>query len=128
MANKDETHEEKIRRLADEGKIEFAESDEIDEYYDIAREFIESIFGISIDECMISDESALSDFATCCIPDEYEPDKNLSREEGWAEMQNLGSVNMVRAIYSRYQIAVQSDDYLITVFEQIRKSREPVLN
>ena len=42
--------------------IEFADSDEIEKYYEISKDFLNKIFEINRDECFISDESSIWDF------------------------------------------------------------------
>jgi hypothetical protein len=42
--------------------LEFAATVKIDQYRDIARDFLDRIFHLNYDECFISDESSLGDF------------------------------------------------------------------
>jgi hypothetical protein len=121
-------NEDKIKKLAEEGKIEFAEAFTIEEYDDIAEEFLKTVCDINFNECFISDDSALSDFAGCCIPEEYTPDRELPKEERFKKMYAVGRENMVKIIKEKYGIDVDPYDYLITVFEQIKQKNTPTLN
>jgi hypothetical protein len=105
--------------------IQQASSEEIEEYEDIAREFLFVICKISYDVCLITDESCLSDFAGCCVPQSYEPDYPLSasREEKFKHLYSAGRVEIIAKVKEKYNIDVNASDYLITIFEQIKQSR-----
>jgi len=51
--------------------VEFAASNSVSKYEDIARDFLERILGLNYDECFISDESSLWDFHVGQRNDEY---------------------------------------------------------
>lgn len=126
MAKKKLTPEEaeaKIREAAKEGRIVYAPSDEVEDYDEIARDFLKRIFDINFDECFISDESSLADFAGCGMPEEYDTSE-LTIEQYYA----LGKVVMVRTINENYGIDVSPNDLLVDVFERIRKHRLTLLN
>jgi hypothetical protein len=118
-----EDAEAKIRKAAAEGKIVYASSDDVEDYEEIAREFLQKIFKINYDECFISDESSLADFSGCGMPDSEEIEK-LTLEQHYA----LGKVVMVRTINENYGIDVSPNDLLVDVFERIRKHRSTLLN
>lgn len=103
-------------------KIEMCESFTIDEYSDIAREFLDKIFDLDLDSTFISDESMLYDFAGCCYPETQSPLGKIN------DFYALATQNMIRIIKAEYNIDVVSHDYLITVFEQIRKHRDITVN
>ena len=50
----------RIRRLAKEGKVEFAETEEVEKYEQVIYEFLDTV--LSIKRAFVSDESNLSDF------------------------------------------------------------------
>jgi glycogen synthase len=87
---------------------------------------MKKIFDINYDECFISDESALSDFAGCCLPDYWEPDyaADAPRQEKWNAMASAGRHEAVRTIKAEYGVDVDQWDYLITVFSRIEASRK----
>lgn len=103
-------------------------TDVIDEYDDIAREFLKSVFDIDFDECLISNESMLSDFSGCCLPEEYDFPAGLTRQERFNHLYGIGDAETVRVIKEKYNIDVNTTEYLITVFEKIKQSRNKTLN
>jgi len=112
-----------------EGKtIVMADTDFIGDYDDIAREFLKTVFDIELDECLITDESALSDFSTCCIPENYVEPEDLTRQERLEHLYKTGDAEMIKLIKEKYDIDVDPHDYLITVFEKIRKINTTVYN
>lgn len=114
--------EDKIKKLAADGKIVFADTFTIDEYDDIAREFLNKIFNLDFDSTFISDESQLSDFAGCCYPDVDGPLGKIN------DFSAIAEDNMIKMIKEEYNIEVSARDCLITVFEKIRQSRNITLN
>lgn len=112
-----EEAEAKIKKAASEGKITYAGSNEIEDYEDIALEFLMTIFDVDYDECFISDESSLSDFAGCCVPDEYAAPLTMEA------YQQLGRRLMVQKINETYGLDVDPHDCLIAVFERLRQLR-----
>ena len=50
-------------------KVVFADQDRIDAYEGAAREFFRSVLDMDSDECVVTDESRLSDFSSCGLPD-----------------------------------------------------------
>ena len=121
MAKKDKTREDCLRDAFADGRIAFGDTDEIDGYDDIAGEFFEKIYGLDRNEVLITDESALTDFAGCCIPDDAKTEKN--GEEKLKELYDIGRACAVEKINKYYGITVDPHEYLITVFERIRQSR-----
>ena len=67
-----------------EKKVEFASQDHIELYEETARRFFREVLDMSSDECLITDESHLSDFSSCGMPDEV-ADKTDSLKDLYAE-------------------------------------------
>lgn len=67
----------------EEKKVTFAPQDHIDLYEETARWFFREVLDMSSDECLITDESYLSDFSSCGMPDEL-ADKTSSLKELYA--------------------------------------------
>ena len=109
-------------------KIIIAESYVIEDYDDIAREFLDKIFHESLDSCLITDESQLYDFAGCCAPENYEPDPCLHRKKALRQFYEACDYNMVKAIKKEYGLDVEPYEQLIHVFEKIRQSRKRTIN
>jgi hypothetical protein len=108
----------KIQKAAAEGRITYAETLDIEDYEDIAREFLKNMFDIEYDECFISDESTLSDFASCCVPNDVAIETFTLQE-----YYSIGREHMVKKIEETYGLTVQPWDYLVTVFSRIRYQR-----
>jgi hypothetical protein len=53
-----------------EKKVEFASQDHIELYEETARRFLCEVLDMDAGECILSDESHLSDFSSCGMPDE----------------------------------------------------------
>ena len=51
-------------------KVTFAAQDHIELYEEVARRFFREVLDMNSDECLITDESYLSDFSSCGMPDE----------------------------------------------------------
>ncbi len=117
MANKIKTPEEIIHDAAEKGNIVFGSSDNIDDYEYIARDFLKKIFDLNYDECFISDESALSDFAPCCLQDDDDAKYGVMTMQ---QLQDEAKIVMVNKIEAEYRIAVDPYDYLVEVFDKIR--------
>jgi hypothetical protein len=118
MANKIKTLEEKIHEAADAGRITFTPTDNIDDYEIIARDFLKKIFNLDYDECFISDESALSDFAMCALSEEDPRYDTMTIDNLYKEARFF----MVRKIEAEYHITVDPYDYLVKVFDKIRSN------
>ena len=54
-----------------EKKVEFAPQDRIELYEDTAREFFRDVLDMSYDECLVTDETHLSDFSSCGLPEDF---------------------------------------------------------
>jgi len=108
--------------------IVMADQDVIGDYDDIAREFLPEVFGIELDECLITDESQLSDFSVGCAPEDYVRDTSLSRQESLKHLYDMCDAIAVKVIKKKYDIDVNAYDSLISVFEKIRQSRNITLN
>lgn len=122
MAKKDKTLEERVDEAAKAGRITYASQDQIDDYTYIADEFLQAMFDLNPDEVMISDESRLSDFAGCCIPEDVEDSMSLQ------EMYDIGRNITVEKIQATYGITVDPYAMLIDVFEEIRVLRSKRVN
>lgn len=55
-------------------KIEFAEQDLIEQAAPLGREFLKRVLDMDWDDCLVTDESALSDFSLCGIPRDQLPE------------------------------------------------------
>ena len=99
--------------------IKFTIADDIDEYAELAQEFISTIFGIN--NYLITEMSSLSDFSNCCYPDDL-PDPAT-----YEEYQRISEETMIDRISANYMIVVDPGDLLVDVFRKIDESRKPVV-
>jgi hypothetical protein len=97
--------------------IVMSPQDGIDIYNDIATDFLKKVFGVNRNECFISDESRLTDFATCCIPDDHADINSLD------DMYEIGEGFMMRKIKDAYGIVVDPGALLIDVFALIHTTQ-----
>jgi phage/plasmid-associated DNA primase len=51
-------------------KLVLAPQDHIELYEDTAREFFRDVLDLNYDECLVTDETHLSDFSSCGLPDD----------------------------------------------------------
>lgn len=51
-------------------KVVLAPQNRIEAYDDIAREFFRAVLDMQYGDCLVTDESRLSDFASCGLPEE----------------------------------------------------------
>lgn len=63
--------------------VKLAPQDHVELYEDTARVFFRDVLDMDFDECLVTDESRLSDFSSCGMPDEL-ADKTTSLKELYA--------------------------------------------
>lgn len=73
-------------------KIILAPQEEIKNMEDIASTFFERVLDLNFDECLVTDESRLSDFSGCGLPDSIEADTLNALYDAWDEW-IIGVVN-----------------------------------
>jgi hypothetical protein len=122
MAKKDKTLEEQIHEAAEAGRIVFMSDDNISDYDTIARDFFNRVFDMSWDDCFVSDESSLSDFAGCGMPEEMADELNIE------DYYSAGRAYTVNKIMTEYGIEVDAREYLVDVFEKIRVKATKLVN
>jgi hypothetical protein len=98
--------------------ITIADTDKIEEYKDIAKDFLNNICNTDYNECFISDESCLSDFAGCCFPEDFDS-VGMTLTEFYAR----GKEFAVAKVKEKYGIDVDVNDYFITIFEKIKQQQ-----
>ena len=98
-------------------RISLAETCNIDDYENIARPFLKDVLHINYDECFISDESRLSDFSSCGLPDDLDIKGTLE------ELYDFWDEFIIKRIESMYGIKVPTDIYLTDLFETIRQDQ-----
>jgi len=96
-------------------KIEIAETSILNELEDLAQEFMMNIFDLNLDECLITDESTLSDFSSCNISDMY--GNNIS----YQDLIKLGDDFTIHLIDIMYDIDVKITDKIIDILNKIKE-------
>lgn len=106
--------------MIDNIKITVAEDDIIDTYDDIAYPFFSDILDMNYDECLVTDETMLSDFSSCGLPVELSEDINTLPRlyEKWRDY-------IIEKINNHYNINIDSTHiYLIHLFKQIKQTQK----
>ena len=103
-------------------KVVLADQDRIDAYEDTAREFFRSVLDMDYGECVVTDESRLSDFSSCGLPDGLG-----DAAKGLKELYAAWDDWVVPVICERYDIEakdVSPTILFVELFEKIERQRE----
>ena len=100
-------------------KIEIAETSNLDELEDLAQEFMMNIFELNLNECLVTDESTLSDFSTCNISDMH------GNDISYQDLIKLGDDFTIHLIDVIYNIDVKITDKIIDVLNNIKENDFP---
>lgn len=92
--------------------------DRIEAYEQTACEFFRDVLAMEYRECLTTDESRLSDFRTCGLPDEI-----ADATHGLKELYSAWDAWVVPAIFSHYGLTVSPRILLVDLFEQIEQLR-----
>ncbi len=100
-------------------KVEFAPRDRVDLYEATATEFFRSVLDLDYGECLVTDESRLTDFSSCGMPDDL-----AEATTGLKELYAAWRVWVVPVVCGRYGL----DDLvpsilLVDLFEKIEQQR-----
>lgn len=98
--------------------IGITDSDRIEQYDQLAIDFMKSIFNLDNSEFLITNESSLSDFASCNLSEDLYG-KTTSLNEIYA----IGRKNTVTKIKTLYGIDVDEYDWLIDIFGKIKQRK-----
>jgi len=99
-------------------KITFAETSNIEDYETVARKFLKDILDLDYDECFISDESWLSDFSSCGLPEDFDSD-GMSLEKLYDAWDKC-IVEKIKVAYG-IELDISKKVGLVELFEQIRQ-------
>lgn len=93
--------------------IILAPQDEIQNFEDVASTFFDRVLDLNFDECLITDESRLSDFTGCGLPDSIEADTLNALYDAWDEW-------IIGAVREAYGLELNTTSILlIDLFEEI---------
>ncbi len=94
-------------------KIILAPQEEIKNMEDIASTFFERVLDLNFDECLVTDESRLSDFSGCGLPDSIEADTLNALYDAWDEW-------IIGVVYEAYGLKLNTTSILLVdLFEEI---------
>ena len=100
-------------------KVTLADQDRIDLYEATATEFFRSVLDMDYTECLVTDESRLSDFSSCGMPDEL-----ADATTGLKELYAAWRVWVVPVIRDRYGLDdVAPSILLVDLFGRIEQQR-----
>ena len=102
-------------------KVVLADQDSIESYEGTAREFFRSVLDVDYGECVVTDESRLSDFSSCGLPDSL---GNEAKE--LKELYAAWNAWVVPVICERYGLEaneVSPTILLVELFEKIEQQR-----
>lgn len=97
--------------MTNKSNIVFASTDRVDAHSELLAEFMNQIFGIK--EYLVTDESTLSDFSACCLPDGFGVDMSYN------EVLNKAEEKMLADIYINYGVLTYPEEKLIALIELI---------
>ena len=99
--------------------VTIATQDRIDLYEVTATDFFRSVLDMEYSECLVTDESSLSDFSSCGMPDEL-----ADSTTGLKELYAAWRVWVAPVIKARYGLDdVESSILLVDLFEKIEQQR-----
>ena len=107
----------------DTPQIVMAESTQIEAFDPIATEFFDTILGMDYAECFVSDESALSHFASCGMPDAMSEGAKTLHElyDRWDQW-------VLQEIESRYGVTLEHTGInLVDLFNRIQQAQQRTL-
>lgn len=100
-------------------KVEIAPQDRIEDFEPTAGEFFREVLDTDYAECLVTDESRLSDFASCGLPDDLADATNCL-----GELYAAWDAWVVPVICRRYGLADFSPTILLVdLFAQIEQRR-----
>lgn len=94
--------------------IVYAPSDEIDSYPQVTEDVLRRIFRLELSQTLVTDESWLSDFSGCCVPED-EPLEDISI----VEFRKIGDRAMIEKFKRVYGIDVAPNDPLVDVIKKL---------
>lgn len=106
-------------------KIVIADQDRIGFYDETAREFFRTILDLLFDECLVTDESMLSDFSSCGLPDEI---LDINASKSLNEIYDAWDAWILPVIREKYKIDIEKTSiYLVDLFIAIEQRAKMTL-
>ena len=100
-------------------KVEIGPQQRIDDFEQTACEFFRAVLGMDYRECIVTDESRLSDFSSCGMPEEI-----AGATQSLKELYSAWDAWVVPVNCCRYGLVnVPPTILLVDLFEQIERQR-----
>ena len=100
-------------------KVTLAPQVRIDLFASTAQEFFRDVLDLDYDECLVTDESRLSDFSSCGLPEPV-----ADRTTSLSELYAAWDAWVVPSVCSRYGLVeVSPTVLLVDLFQQIEQQR-----
>lgn len=100
--------------------IVISEQDVIEQYTNIAIDFFSNILGMDYLECLVTDESDLSDFGLCGLDEEES--KTVDEMNDYSRILKFWDETILRKINNKYPIYLEKTTIkLIKIFEAIKQ-------
>ncbi len=97
----------------------FSEQHQILDAPDLAKEFFANVLALDYDECFVSDESCLSDFSSCGLPESLGNDTT-----SLGELYTVWDQWIIPEIERRYDVRIESTTLtLVDLFNRIAIAR-----
>jgi hypothetical protein len=98
-------------------KVVIAAQERIDEFECTAVEFFRAVLGMDYGECIVTNESRLSDFASCGLPEDI-----ADATQSLTALYSAWDAWVVSVICSRYRLVdISTTILLVDLFEQIER-------
>ena len=98
-------------------KVVIAAQERIDDFEHTAIEFFRAVLGMDYGECIVTDESRLSDFASCGLPEDI-----ADTTQSLQALHSAWDAWVVPAICSRYGLAdLSTTMLLVDLFDAIER-------
>ena len=104
-------------------KVVIAPRERIDDFERTAIEFFRAVLGMDYGECIVTDESRLSDFASCGLPEDI-----ADATQSFKALYSAWDAWVVPVICSRYGLTeISTTILLVDLFEHIeRQGLKPI--
>ena len=100
-------------------KVVIAPQERIDDFEQTAVEFFRAVLGMDYGDCVVTDESRLSDFSSCGLPED-----SADATQSLKELYSAWDAWVVPVVCRRYGLVnVSPAMLLVDLFEQIERQR-----
>jgi hypothetical protein len=97
--------------------VTFADTDLIEQYDYELFDILRRVFQLDPTETLVTDESWLCDFSTCCLPDDFNSDGMTL-----FELNATGNNMMIDLVRDLYSIDVKASDTMLSLCQKVREN------